>query len=251
MSDSPLNDIFDIFFGQAGPRRGANMMSRGDDLRYDLELTLEEAATGVEKTLKYTRMETCETCSGSGERPGASADTCPQCQGAGQIRYTQNTQLGVFATMQTCTRCRGMGKVITDPCTDCSGSGQIRRQRERKIQIPAGVDTGMRLPLRGEGDAGRRGGSAGDLTLFLFVKEHEVFERRGNDIICEVPIRSDLAAQGGIIEVPVINGTEELRIPEGTQSATQFTLHGQGIPDINGRGNGDLHVVVRVQVPPD
>ncbi|MDW8208112.1 MAG: molecular chaperone DnaJ [Chloroherpetonaceae bacterium] len=245
-----VGDIFDIFFGGMGVRTGASTtVVRGDDLREDLELTLEEVAAGVEKTIRFHRMETCDTCQGSGSRPGTSADVCPQCHGAGQIRFSQATLLGTFHSTQTCTRCRGAGRVVTTPCAACSGSGRVRRLRERTVKIPAGADTGMRLRLVGEGDAGERNGPAGDLYLVIHVLDHPVFERHGNDIVCEVPISFARAALGGTIEIPVLGGREELKIPEGTQSGQRFTLRGKGIPDINGRGKGDQHVIVTVQVP--
>lgn len=247
--DSPFNDIFDIFMGGgARPRTGPSVL-RGDDLREDIELTLEEAATGVEKILRFLRLETCETCQGSGARPGAGAETCPQCRGAGQIRFEQNTILGRFTSAQTCGRCRGTGKVITNPCATCTGTGRMRVTRERSVKIPAGADNGMRLRLVGEGDAGERGGAAGDLYLVLYVQDHPIFERRGNDLYTELPISFATAALGGTVQVPVINGIEELKIPEGTQSGQEFVLRGRGIPDLNGRGKGDEHIYVQVIVP--
>jgi molecular chaperone DnaJ len=245
-----VGDIFDIFFGQATRgATGGSTVVRGDDLREDLELTLEEVATGVEKTIRFQRMESCETCQGSGSKPGTSADTCSQCHGTGQIRFSQSTLLGTFHSTQTCTKCRGTGKVITSPCGTCSGSGRNRKTRERTVKIPAGADSGMRLRLVGEGDAGERGGPAGDLYLVLYVQDHSSFERHGNDVYCEVPISFARAALGGTVEVPILGGKEDLKIPEGTQSGQRFTLRGKGIPDINGRGKGDEHIIVQVQVP--
>jgi molecular chaperone DnaJ len=248
-----FGDIFDIFFGggmggarsQAGPT-----VVRGDDLREDLELTLEEVATGVEKTIKFRRFETCDTCTGSGAQPGTQTDTCPQCHGSGQIRFAQNTILGTFQGSQTCTKCRGTGKVIPNPCTTCSGTGRQRKMRERSVKVPAGTPHGLRLRLVGEGDAGERGGPSGDLYLVLFVQEHDVFQRDGNDLYMEVPISFARAALGDTLKIPqIVGGEEDLKIPEGTQSGQTFSLRGKGLTDINGRGKGDLHVVVRVQVP--
>jgi molecular chaperone DnaJ len=224
-------------------------VARGDDLREDLELTLEEVAVGVEKTIKYSRMVTCETCDGNGAKPGTTADTCPQCHGAGQIRFAQNTLLGRFESSQTCTRCRGAGKVVSSPCQTCSGSGRVRKTRDRPVKIPAGADTGQRLRLVGEGDAGERGGPAGDLYLVIYVRDHEIFDRRGNDIYCEIPLSMARAALGGSIPIPVIGGMEDLKISEGTQPGQVYTLKGKGLPDINGRGKGDEHVVIKVQIP--
>lgn len=245
----PFGDIFEAFFGQAGASRGPNSVARGDDLREDIELTLEEVAVGAEKTIKFSRMVNCDTCEGTGAKPGTSSDTCTQCNGQGQIRFTQNTLIGTFTTTQTCTRCRGAGKVITSPCQTCSGSGRIRKTRERTVLIPAGAETGLRLRLVGEGDAGERGGPAGDLYLVVFVRDHEIFDRRGNDIECEIPISMARAALGGSIQIPIINGIEELKIMEGTQPDQIYTLRGKGLPDLNGRHKGDQHVIIKVQVP--
>jgi molecular chaperone DnaJ len=246
--ESPLNDIFDIFFNQgSGPRTA--QPARGDDLREDLELTLEEVATGVEKTIRFQRMESCDTCQGSGARPGSGPETCPQCSGSGQVRFTQNTLLGTFSAAQPCSRCRGTGRIVANPCGTCAGTGRIKKMRERSVKIPAGIDTGQRLRLVGEGDAGERGAQSGDLYLFIYVKDHEVFERRGNDLYCEAPISFARAALGDTIRIPVLGGTEDLKIPEGTQPGQVFTLKGKGLPDINGRGKGDQYVLVKVQVP--
>lgn len=241
--------VFDEMLGGMGTRRGPQTVVRGDDLRLDLELTLEEVATGVEKTIKLQRMELCDSCKGSGAKPGTGADTCPQCHGLGQIRFSQNTFMGTVTASQTCSRCRGTGKIIPNPCADCNGTGRQRKSRERNVKIPAGVETGHRLRLPGEGDAGERGGPSGDLYLVLYVKEHEVFERNGNDIYCEVPISFVRAALGGVLTIPVLNGMDELKIPEGTQSGQVFTLRGKGLPDVSGRSKGDQYVRVQVQVP--
>ncbi|HLV79668.1 MAG TPA: molecular chaperone DnaJ [Chthonomonadaceae bacterium] len=250
MGGDPFSDLFDIFMGQATGRRGsASTVARGDDLREDLELNLEEVATGVEKKIKFSRMETCDSCHGSGAQPGTDPQTCSYCRGTGQIRTSHSTLIGTFHSAQTCPHCRGTGHVIANPCNTCRGSGRTRKTRERTARIPAGVDTGMRIKLNGEGDAGERGGPHGDLYLVLYVREHPVFERRGNDLYCEVPISYPRAALGDTIEIPVLGGKEDFKIPEGTQSGQVFTLRGRGIPDINGRGKGDLNVAVQVKVP--
>ena len=248
---SPFGDIFDIFFNQqqGSSRSGSSSVIRGDDLREDMELSLEEAAIGVEKTIRFPRMETCDTCQGSGAKPGTTAENCTQCQGAGQVRFSQNTLLGTFTSTQACPKCRGAGKTVASPCGSCSGSGRNRKTRERSVKIPAGADTAMRLRLIGEGDAGERGGPSGDLYIVLYVRDHDVFERRGNDLYCEVQISFAKAALGDTIKIPIINGSEDLKIPDGTQAGQVFTLRGKGIPDVNGRGKGDQHVVVKVQVP--
>lgn len=249
-TEDVLNDLFSSLFTQ-GARRGADAggMTRGDDVRVEVELTLEEAASGTEKQIKFPRMETCDTCRGSGAKPGTSPDQCPQCHGTGQLRFSQNTLLGTFVSTQTCSRCRGTGKVIANPCNACNGGGRIRKTRERAVPIQAGVDTGMHIRLPGEGDAGERGGPAGDCYVVIYVQEHSLFERRGNDVFCEAPVSFARAALGGTIQVPVLGGVEDIKIPEGTQSGQKFTLRGRGIPDINGRGKGDQHIIVRVQVP--
>ncbi len=248
--DSPFVDIFETIFGQpmgGGRTRGGPM--RGDDLRYDLELTLEEAVLGVDKPVKFQRMESCDACTGSGAQPGTEATTCVQCGGDGHVRVVQETMLGRMTARQTCPRCRGVGRVIASPCVACNGQGRARKVRERTVKIPPGVDTGMKMPLHGEGDAGERGGPAGDLYLVFHVKEHDVFERQDRDLICEVDISFAAATLGSTVQVPLINGTEELRIPEGTQSGHRFTLRGKGVPDVHGRGKGDEHVIVNVVVP--
>jgi molecular chaperone DnaJ len=246
-----IGDIFDIFFGAGGgrPAASANMPERGDDLRTDLEITLEEAVLGAEKTLRYQRLENCDACSGTGAKPGTSVDTCPVCRGSGYVRHTQNTLLGTFQTTAPCGRCRGEGRVVQSPCDRCSGGGRVRKMREVSLRIPAGADNGTRLRRAGDGDAGLRGGDPGDLYVVLHVKEHSLFERRGNDLYCEVPVSFVTAALGGQITVPLINGEEKLDIPEGTQSGTAFTLRGKGAPDLNGRGRGNQYVIVRVKVP--
>jgi molecular chaperone DnaJ len=248
--DSPFVDIFETIFGQQmGGRGSRSTVVRGDDLRYDMELTLEEAVLGAEKSIKFQRMESCDACGGNGAKPGTDAAVCPQCQGEGQVKFIQETMIGRMTARQTCPRCKGNGRVIASPCVACSGAGRMRKSRDRSVKVPAGVDTGMKMPLRGEGDAGERGGPAGDLYLVFHVKDHELFERRDNDLYCEVNISFTNAALGAVIHVPIINGIEELRIPEGTQSGQTFTLRGKGAPDVNGRGKGDEHVIVNVAVP--
>ncbi len=248
---APFGDIFDILFNQAGggaTNRPAEP-ARGDNLREDLELSLEEVATGVEKTIKYARMETCETCHGEGAKPGTTTETCPQCHGQGQIRFSQNTLLGTFHTSQPCNKCRGTGKVIPSPCQTCSGAGRVRKTTERTLKIPAGIESGKHLRVVGMGDVGERDGRAGDLYVVIYVRDHEVFERQGNDIYCEIKISIARAALGGPIEIPVLGGKDELKLNEGTQPAQVYTLRGKGLPDMNGRGKGDQHIVVKVEVP--
>ena len=248
----PLSEIFEGIFGGGagrGRRGGAPMPVRGDDLRHDMHLTLEEAVLGSEKTVRFQRWESCNDCEGSGAKTGTKVETCPQCQGTGQTYTQRNMFIGTFTQAQTCTRCRGTGRMIPNPCSTCSGVGRVRKMRERSIKIPAGVDTDMRMPLRGEGDAGERGGPAGDVYLVFDVEEHAVFKREGIDLYAEVPISFPQAALGATIMVPIIEGQEELKVPEGTPSGHQFTLRGQGVPDVQGRGKGDLHIILQVDVP--
>ncbi len=248
---APFGDIFDILFNQAagGTQNRQAQAARGDDLREDIELTLEEVATGVEKTIRYSRMETCETCQGEGAKPGTTADTCPQCHGQGQIRFSQNTLLGTFHSSQTCTKCRGTGKVIPNPCQTCSGSGRVRKTSERTLKIPAGVEAGKHLRLVGMGDVGERDGRAGDLYVVVYVRDHPTFERQGNDIYCEITLSFARAALGGTIEIPILGGKDDFKLNEGTQPNQVYTLRGKGLPDMNGRGKGDQHIVVKVEVP--
>lgn len=252
MNFGGLGDIFDMFFGSgfggaatrehAGPQRGA-------DLRYDLTLTLEEAATGVEKEIRINRFEVCDTCGGSGARPGTSSDVCSVCHGSGQLRQAVSGLFGQTVRIATCPRCRGEGRVITNPCEDCGGEGRRRRAVRKMVDVPAGVDTGMRMRLSGEGDVGMKGGPHGDLYIVTHVQEHPIFQRDGNDIYCRVTVTMVQAALGASVEVPVLGGKERLNLSEATQNGQAYTLRGRGIPDPNGRGKGDQHVIVEVETP--
>lgn len=254
-----VGDIFDMFFGAGGAGRGGaggaertrQQATQGADLRYDLEITLEEAAFGAEKTLRLSRLEACETCAGSGAKPGTSPRTCPSCQGAGQVRHVQNTILGSFATVTPCVRCRGEGVMVTDPCPACKGQGRLRQMQEHTIQVPAGVETGMRLVDSGQGDAGLRSGQRGDLYVVIYVQPHPQFTRRGADVLYEAPVTFAQATLGDTFEVPVLGGVEKLTVPEGTQPGEMFRLRGRGFPDVNSRSaqRGDQIVVIKVQVP--
>jgi molecular chaperone DnaJ len=240
---SGLGDIFgfgDVFGGRGrrGPRRGA-------DLRYDLEITFEESATGTETTIQIPREETCETCSGSGAAPGTSAETCAQCKGSGQLRYQQ----GFLTVARPCPNCRGTGKTIAKPCQSCRGAGRIGRERSLTVKIPAGIATGQRLRLYGEGEHGSAGGPAGDLYVVVHVQEHPFFHREEDDLYCELTIPFHTMALGGEVKVPTLNGREELSIPGGTQPGARFKLRGKGMPNVSGRGHGDLHIIARVGVP--
>ena len=235
-----LGDIFGFGGGRSrtGPQRGA-------DLRYDLEIKFEQAAKGVETNIQIPRHETCTTCKGNGAAPGTTPSTCPQCRGAGQLRYQQ----GFFTVARTCGQCRGAGKVITKPCPECKGQGTIEQQRKLTVKIPAGIATGQRLRLTGEGEAGTLGGPAGDLYVVIYVREHAFFQRDGNNLHCAVPLPFTTLALGAEIKVPGIEAEETLKIPEGTQPGATFRLRGKGMPDVSGRGHGDILVTVQGVTP--
>ena len=239
-----LGDIFgfgDIFGG--GRRRGGPQ--RGADLRYDLEISFEESARGSETTVQIPREETCETCSGTGAAPGTSAETCPQCKGRGQVRFQQ----GFLTIARPCPACHGAGHIIARPCTTCRGAGRTTRDRRITVKIPAGIANGQRLRLYGEGEHGAAGGPPGDLYVVVHVQEHPFFHREEDDLYCEVPVNFPTLALGGEIEVPALDGTETISVPVGTQTGTRFKLRNKGMPNVAGRGHGDLYVVVRAAVP--
>jgi molecular chaperone DnaJ len=242
-----VNSIFDIFFGGQRPR--AHGPQRGADLRYDLEITLEEVASGVEKEIALPRNETCDVCHGSGARPGTTPQICPTCQGTGRVEHTRSTGFAQFIQVATCARCGGLGKIIEAPCTACRGAGVVPRERRVKVNIPAGVESGSRLRLSGWGEGGARGGPAGDLYVVVYVKPHEVFQRANSDLVNEVPIGFSQAALGAEIEVSTIDGTAKLTIPAGTQTHTVFRLRGKGLPRVRGFGRGNQLVRVIVQTP--
>ncbi len=235
-----FGDLFGEFFGTSRRRR-----QRGADLKYDLEISFEEAAFGTEKEIKIPKMERCGRCRGSGARPGTAPTICPTCGGRGQVRYQQ----GFFSISRTCSTCNGEGKVIRDPCPSCSGTGRVRTVKTIKVRIPAGVDTGTRLKISGEGESGIHGGPPGDLYVDIIVRPHPLFKREDNNIICEVPITFPQAALGAEIEVPTLEGKVKMKIPPGTQSGSVFRLKGKGIPDIHGYGRGDEHVIIKVVTP--
>jgi molecular chaperone DnaJ len=240
-----LGDAFgfgDIF---GGGRRRRGGPQRGADLRYDLEITFEESATGTETTIQIPREETCETCKGSGAAAGTSAETCSQCRGTGQLRYQQ----GFLTVARPCPNCRGTGKTIARPCHTCRGAGRVARERKLTVKIPAGIATGQRLRLYGEGEHGSAGGPAGDLYVVVHVQEHPYFHREGDDLYCELPIAFPTLALGGSIKIPTLDGYEEVHVPAGTQPGTRFRIRGKGMPSVSGRGHGDLHVVARAAVP--
>jgi molecular chaperone DnaJ len=242
-----FEDIFGDFFGDIfGRGRGSRTAARrGADLRYDLEISFEEAAKGLETKIKIPRWETCSACGGKGAKRGSEPATCPTCRGRGQLRHQQ----GFFTVTRTCPQCQGMGQVIREACPECQGDGRVRTERILGIKIPAGVDDGTRLRVSGEGEAGEHGGPAGDLYVVLRVREHRYFERRGSDLYCTIPISIAQAALGAEIKVPTLGGTERLRIPEGTQPGAVFRLRGLGVPRVDDHGHGDLYVKVQVVIP--
>ena len=235
---------FEEFFGGA-PQRGRSGRQRGSDLRYDLEITLEEAARGIEKELEIERYTPCDACGAKGSKGPGGVKSCPTCGGRGVIAR----QAGIFIQQSTCPECRGAGEIIADPCTQCRGEGRVQRDSRIKLRIPAGVDTGTRLRSSGNGDAGVRGGSAGDLYVFLHVRDHDVFDRDGPDLHCEVPLPFTTAALGGELKVPTLDGQSSIKIPAGTQGGTVFRIRDKGMPSLSGGHRGDLHVSVQVEVP--
>ena len=247
-----MEDIFDMFFGGTGGRRGSQAdkgPQRGSDLRFDLNLTFEEAAFGVEKEISLYRDETCEHCHGNCAEPGSKVETCPDCHGTGQIRVVQNTVLGQMQTVRACPKCHGEGKIISDPCRECRGTGTVKKQKNLKVKVPAGVADGSRLRVANEGAAGPKGGPNGDLYVYLFVKPHKFFERDGNDVYCEVPINIVQASLGAEVEVPTLDGKVVMKVPEGTQPGRVMRLRGKGIPRLRGTGRGDQLVRIKVVVP--
>ena len=244
---SDIGDIFSSFFGggMGGRTSRSNGPVPGDDLRYDMTITFEEAAFGTQKSFEFYRNENCETCHGSGAKPGTSSKTCPTCKGAGQIR----TGGGFMVTVQTCPTCRGEGKIVEEKCTSCQGSGRVRKKRKATIKIPAGINNGQTIMLNGNGEPGLRGGPNGDLYVRISVKPHPVFKRDGTTLHMDMNISMVQAALGADIDIPTLKEKVKYRIPEGTQSGNVFRLKGYGIPNLRGSGKGDLMVRVKVQIP--
>lgn len=238
-----FGDVFSDFFGGGGGGRGGPQ--RGSDLRYTMELDLEEAVRGTTVSIRVPTLADCKTCKGSGAKKGTSPVTCTTCNGMGQVRMQQ----GFFAVQQTCPRCHGAGKMVTDPCGDCRGQGRVEEEKTLSVKVPAGVDTGDRIRLSGEGEAGTLNGPAGDLYVVVNVRPHPIFQRDGRDLYCEVPISFADAALGGELEVPTLNGRVKLKIPEGTQTNKLFRLRGKGVTPVRGGGVGDLMCRVAVETP--
>ena len=248
-----LGDIFGSFFGGGfgggGRRTNPNAPQRGESIRLSLSITFEEAAFGCEKDVTVERMEPCGTCQGNGCAPGTTPEVCPDCRGTGQVQVRRQTPMGVFATTSPCGRCGGKGKIIHQPCADCKGTGSVRKRKTIKASIPAGIDNGQTISIRGQGHAGKNGGPAGDLLITITVKPHELFRREGTSILCDAPITFAQAVLGAELEIPTIDGKVKYDLPEGTQSGTTFRLKGKGIPSINGRGCGDQYVTVYIETP--
>ncbi|TWH77401.1 molecular chaperone DnaJ [Azomonas agilis] len=239
-----FGDVFSDFFGSGG-RGGRGGAQRGSDLRYTLELDLEEAVRGTTVNIRVPTLVSCSVCEGTGAKKGSSAITCPTCNGIGQVRMQQ----GFFSVQQTCPRCHGSGKIIPDPCPACKGRGRVEEQKTLSVKIPAGVDNGDRIRLAGEGEAGALGGPAGDLYVVVTIREHPIFQRDGRDLYCEVPISFVDAALGGELEVPTLDGRVKLKIPEGSQSGKMFRLRGKGVTSVRGGGPGDLMCRIMVETP--
>ena len=246
-----FDDIFSAFFGGGfgGGGQRARGPQRGDDLRYDLTITFEEAAFGCEKEISVTRDENCEECGGTGARKGTQPTQCPTCHGTGQVQSFVNTPIGRVSNVRVCEACHGQGTIINDPCPKCSGRGRVRRNRKITIKIPAGIDNGMQIPLRKQGEPGLRGGENGDLYIFVTVKPHKLFTRENYDLYCDVTVSFTQAALGGEIDVPTLNGMIKHNLPEGTQPGTVIRLRGQGIQNLRGAGKGDLYIKVNVEIP--
>lgn len=239
-----FNDIFEDFFG-AGGGRGRQRAERGNDLQYNLEISFEEAAFGKEANLKIPRWEVCDSCRGSGAKSESSRKQCPSCRGTGQVRLQQ----GFFSIARPCGQCEGAGHIVTDPCATCRGRQRVYRERSLSVNIPAGVESGMRLRLAHEGEHGPSGGPPGDLYVAIVVRPHSVFSRKGNDVVCQVPINFVTAVLGGKVEVPTLKGNSTLKIPAGTQSDKTLRMKGLGIPSLKGQQTGDQLVKIKIDVP--
>ncbi len=242
---SGLGDLFGDLFGGGRSRQRRGGPQPGNDLRYDIEIDFMEAVHGVSKEVEISRRDTCWTCEGSGCRPGHKRETCPSCHGRGQVIRSQ----GFFQVSSTCPQCHGEGEVVTDPCNDCNGAGLVEKKKKVSLKIPAGVDTGAQMRLRGEGEGGRRGGQSGDLYVVIHVQEHEFFKREGQTIYCEFPLSMVQAALGCKTDVPTIHGKKKLSIPAGSQSGARFTLKKEGIPSLRGGARGDMVVQLQVKTP--
>ena len=247
-----LGDIFGSFFGGGfggGGRRNPNAPQRGESIRASLSVEFTEAAFGCEKSITIDRSEQCPTCKGKGCAPGTTPEVCTECHGTGTVTQAQRTPFGMMQSQTVCPKCRGKGQIIHQPCPDCRGAGAVRKRRTIQVNIPAGIDNGQTISLRGQGHSGKNGGPAGDLLITIMVRPHEIFRRDGTAVFCEAPITFTQAVLGGTLEIPTIDGKVKYDIPEGTQTGTVFRLRGKGIPVLNGRGRGDQYVTVNIETP--
>ena len=246
-----LGDIFSSFFGGGrSSSRNNNRPRQGDDLKYNMDISFEDSFLGVEREINITRNETCNTCNGTGARPGTRPEKCSVCHGTGNVTQVQNTILGQMQTTRPCSNCHGTGEVIKEPCDMCRGKGTVRKQAKIKVKIPAGINDGQTIVLRGEGEPGSKGGPKGDLYITMRVKKHSIYSRSGDNVICDIPITFTQATLGADLEIPLVDGTKEkYRIPEGTQPGTKFTIKNKGFKAINGNYQGDFVFKVQVQVP--
>lgn len=246
---SGFGDIFDMFFGGGGRRRDPNAPQQGADLQYAMTLTFEEAIFGKETDITIPKEETCDTCSGSGAKPGSKVNTCSHCNGSGQLNTEQNTPFGRVVNKRVCHHCNGTGKEISEKCSTCGGAGKVQKNKKIHISIPAGIDEGQQIRVPGKGESGANGGPAGDLYVVIQIRQHEFFEREGDHIYCELPVTFAQAALGDEMEVPTVHGKVMLKIPAGTQAGKTFRLKGKGAPNVRGYGQGDQHIRVRVITP--
>ncbi|MEW9675814.1 molecular chaperone DnaJ [Lentibacillus sp. L22] len=244
-----FGDIFDMFFGGGGRSRDPNAPQQGADLQYTITLDFEEAIFGKETDIRIPKDETCETCHGSGAKPGTKTETCSHCHGSGQLNTEQTTPFGKVVNRRVCHYCNGTGKIIPEKCRTCGGKGTVKKQKKIHISIPAGIDEGQQIRVAGKGEPGVNGGPAGDLYVVVRVKAHEFFEREGDHIFCELPVTFTQAALGDEVEVPTVHGKVMLKIPAGTQTGKTFRLKGKGAPNVRGYGYGDQHVKVRIVTP--
>ena len=245
-----LGDIFGSFFGGGfGSQQRRNGPQRGQNIRVSVSVSFTEAAFGCETSVTLERSEQCPTCKGTGCAEGTTPEICPDCRGTGSVQVRRQTPMGVFATTSPCTKCGGTGKIIHQPCSECHGNGQVHKRRTVKVSIPAGIDNGQTISLRGQGHAGKNGGPSGDLLITVMVKPHELFRRDGTSVFCEAPITFAQAVLGAELEIPTIDGKVKYTIPEGTQTGTVFRLKGKGIPILNGRGRGDQYITVTIETP--
>ncbi|MGM0508741.1 MAG: molecular chaperone DnaJ [Fusobacteriota bacterium] len=245
-----IGDIFSSFFGGGrSSGRARRQVRHGEDLRYNLDITLEEAAKGVQKEIKYRRKEACSTCNGSGAKPGSDLETCSTCNGTGEVKQQTNSMFGQFVNVSTCSTCNGKGKVPNEKCSSCNGTGETKTTVTKKVKIPAGVETGQKVRISGGGNVGENGGNYGDLYIYINVKPHSIFTRRDNNIVCEVPISFTTATLGDEIEIPTLEKKTKIKIPAGTQNGKVFRLKGKGIPNLRGYGTGDELVKITVEVP--